>query len=181
MGPYIIKLGVMGKGVTVFAANIDARLLTLVIVCLLATGNTSHAACNIVDGKGYGDCAGVRINEGIKGQITVRSSTSQSGIIEGAAVLKGGDLHLSGISNGDITVHHGGRFVLTGVVNGTVRNLGGKVEIEGMLDRLHTTGGQVVIGGNVGSVSGTGPIGYKMGAVVGGVPVEKTVQKVGNQ
>jgi len=171
----------MGEGLTVITTNIDTKLLSLVFVCLLATGNTSHAACNIVDGKGYGDCSGVRINEGIKGHITVRSSTSQSGIIEGATVLKNGDLHLSGISNGDITVHRGGRFVLTGVVNGTVRNLGGKVEIEGMLDHLHTTGGQVIIAGNVGGVSGTGPIEYKKGAVVGGAPIEKNVQKVGNQ
>lgn len=161
--------------------TIYTKLLSLVVLCLLATGNTSHAACNIVDGKGYGNCSGVRINEGVKGHITVRSSTSQNGIIEGATVLKNRELHLSGISNGDITVHRGGRFVLTGVVNGTVRNLGGKVKIEGMLDHLHTTGGQVVIAGNVGSVSGTGPIEYKKGAVVGGVPIEKNVQKVGSQ
>ncbi|MGH8708954.1 MAG: hypothetical protein ACREVD_12960, partial [Burkholderiales bacterium] len=115
----------------------------------------------------------------IKGHLTVRSYTSESGIIKGATVVRRGELELSGISKGDITVHKGARFVLTGMVNGTVNNLGGNVEIEGVLDHLHTTGGQVVIGGTVGSVSGPGRASYKKGAVVGGVPLEKAIQKAG--
>jgi hypothetical protein len=68
-------------------------------------------------------------------------------------------------------VHEGGRLQLSGIVNGTVRNLGGSVEVEGILNHLHTTGGDVVVGGNVGSVSGEGGITFKEGAVIGGVPV----------
>ena len=157
------------------------RILAFAAVAFLGAGTPSHAACNIVDGKAYGDCAGVRINEGIKGKLTVRSYTSEGGIIEGATILKGGELDLRGISNGDITVYEGARLRLTGIVNGTVSNLGGNVEVEGMLEHLHTTGGEVVIGGSVGSVSGNGPASYKKGAVVGGVPVEKAVRRVGKQ
>lgn len=119
----------------------DLRILAFAAIGFLAAGTPGHAACNIINGKAYGDCAGVRINEGIKGHLTVRSYTSEAGIIEGATVLKGGELDLSGISNGDIAVHKGARLRLTGIVNGTVNNLGGNVEVEGTLNHLHTIGG----------------------------------------
>lgn len=79
-------------------------------------------------------------------------------------------MHLSGISNGDITVHKGGRLSLTGVVNGTVRNLGGIVEIEGTVDHLFTIGGEVTVGGVVGGVSGSGAVVFRSGSVLGGTP-----------
>jgi len=115
------------------------------------------------------------MNKGIKGRLIIRSYTAESGTIAGANVLKGGELALSGMLNGDIMVRQGGRLVLTGVVNGTVKNLGGSVEIESMLDHLYTTEGSVLIGGAVGSVSGPGPVKYEKGAVVGGVPLQKAV------
>ena len=57
-------------------------------------------------------------------------------------------------------------------MNGTVRNLGGSVEVEGILNHLHATGGEVVVGGNVSSISGEGQVTFKEGAVIGGVPVD---------
>lgn len=152
--------------------SIKQKLLFAVLSCFLANWNMTHAACNIINGKGYGDCSNVRINKGIKDRITVRSSSTQSGIIKGAVILKDGHLYLSGISNGDITVRRGGHLMLTGVVNGSVNNLGGLVEIEGMLDHLHNDGGQAIIAGSVGSVTGTGSIEYRKGAVIGGVPID---------
>jgi hypothetical protein len=157
--------------------TINLKILTLSAIILLAVGTPGYAACNVVDGKAYGDCAGVRFNDGIKGHLTVRTYISESGIIDGATVLNGGELDLSGISNGNITVHEGARLRMSGVVNGTVTNLGGNIEIEGTLDHLHTTGGEVVIGGSVGSISGSGSVSYKKGAVVGGVPFKKAVRK----
>jgi len=159
----------------------DLRILAFAVMGFLSAGTTAHAACNIVNGKAYGDCAGVRINEELKGHLTVRSYTSEAGIIEGATVLKGGSLDLSGISNGDIAVHKGARFQLTGLVNGTVNNLGGNVEVEGTANYVHIMGGQTVIGGSVGAISGTGPIKYKKGAVVGGIPVKEATRKAGKQ
>ncbi|MDX2035055.1 MAG: hypothetical protein SFX72_00265 [Isosphaeraceae bacterium] len=149
--------------------------MAFAVAASIATNAPCYASCNIIDGKVYGDCRGVRLNDGVKGRLTVRSYTAASGIIAGAKILKGGELALSGMSNGDIIVHEGGRLVLTGTVNGTVKNLGGSVEIEGMLDRLYTIGGSSLIGGTVGTVFGTGPVRYKKGAVVSGVPVEGTV------
>ena len=156
-------------------------LSAIAAVGLIELTVNAHAACNIVGGKAYGDCNGVRVIEGTKSRLTVRSYTSEAAIIRGATILRGGVLDLSGVSNGDITVHQGGRLRLTGVVNGTVKNLGGAVEVEGMLNHLHTTGGQVTIGGNVGSVSGQGTVSYKKGSLLGGVPIEKTFRKSGTQ
>ena len=156
-------------------------LCAIAAVGLIELTVKAHAACNIVGGKAYGDCNGVRIIEGTKSRLTVPSYTSEAAIIRGATILKGGVLDLSGVSNGDITVHQGGRLRLTGVVNGTVKNLGGIVEVEGMLNHLHTTGGQVTIGGNVGSVSGQGTVTYKKGSLLGGVPIEKMFRKSGAQ
>jgi hypothetical protein len=128
-------------------------------------------ACNIVGDKAYGDCSGVRVSRSTPEYLTVRSHISRTGIIAGATILKGGVLDLSGVSNGDISVHEGGRLRLRGIVNGTVRNSGGSVEVEGILNHLHTTRGHVVIGGNVRSLSGDGEVTFKEGAVIGGVPV----------
>jgi len=143
----------------------------LVILGLLGPSASVQGACNIVGARAYGDCSGVRVSRSTPQYLTVRSYISQTGIIGGATILKGGVLDLSGVSNGDIFVHEGGRLQLSGIVNGTVRNLGGSVEVEGILNHLHTTGGDVVVGGNVGSVSGEGGITFKEGAVIGGVPV----------
>lgn len=153
--------------------------LFLLAIGVVAVIEPVHSACNIVGGKAYGDCAGVRITEGTKGYLTVRSHVSESAIIDGATVLKGGTLNLRGISNGDIIVHRGARLRVTGVVNGAIKNHGGNVEIEGAADTVQTTGGRITIGGIVGSVSGGGPITYTKGAVIRGVPVEKTTRTTG--
>lgn len=148
---------------------------------MLSVRGSAEAACNVVDGNAYGDCAGVRVIEGTKGHLTIRSDRSESAIINGATILRGGTLHLSGVSNGDILVHRGASLRLTGVVNGTIKNEGGTVEVEGLASRVQTIGGNVVIGGNVGSVSGEGTVTYKRGAFIGGVPVEKTVRTTGKR
>lgn len=151
------------------------------VYAMLSVLGPAEAACNVVDGKAYGDCAGVRVVEGTNGHLTIRSDRSESAIIDGATILRGGTLHLSGVSNGDILVHRGASLRLTGVVNGTIKNEGGTVEVEGLASRVHTNGGNVVIGGNVGSVSGEGTVTYKRGALIGGVPVEKTVRTKGKR
>jgi hypothetical protein len=146
-------------------------LCALVVFGVLGPSALVQGACNIVGDMAYGDCSGVRVSRSTPEYLTVRSYISQTGIIGGATILKGGVLDLRGVSNGDISVYEGGRLRLSGIVNGTVRNLGGSVEVEGILNHLHTTGGDVVVGGNVGSVSGEGEVIFKEGAVIGGVPV----------
>jgi hypothetical protein len=134
------------------------KFITLPLLAyLLLPLQSAQAACNIVDGKAYGDCAGVTVRNGEKSPLNVRSSVFESSIVEGATVHPGGSLHLSGISNGDIVVKRGGRLLVTGVVNGAIRNNGGFVEIEGIVDHLSSDGGTATIGGQVGSFSGAGP------------------------
>lgn len=174
-------LGVIANGILLMRLTTYRQVLFgIAAVGLFQLTVYAHAACNIVGGKAYGDCDGVRVIEGTKGRLTVRSYTAEASIIRGATILRGGALDLSGVSNGDITVHQGGRLRLTGVINGTVENLGGTVEVEGMLNHLHTTGGQVTIGGSVGSVSGQGTVSYKKGSLLGGVPIEKAFRKGGS-
>ena len=148
------------------------RILVPLLIFLLSVADT-YAACNIIDGRGYGDCAGVNIRSGPQKALEVRGHIAESAIVEGATVYAGGSLNLSGISNGDILVHRGAQFTLTGVVNGAIRNEGGSIRIEGIVHRLESNGGNVVVGGNVGSVSGSGPITFKIGSVLGGIPLEQ--------
>jgi hypothetical protein len=150
--------------------------VALLLILAMQHAEIASAACNIVDGKAYGDCGNVRINTASKKALKVRGQAAESAIIEGATVFPGGSLSLSGISNGDIIVNKGGTLYVSGVVNGTVKNLGGAVEIEGSVQEVQTNGGRVVIGGTVGTVNGSGPVTYKKGAVVGGVPTTKTTR-----
>lgn len=64
----------------------------------------SSAACDIVNGKAYGDCQNVTVRQGAKPSLNVRSYVTESDIVAGATVHSGGSLHLSGISTGDILV-----------------------------------------------------------------------------
>lgn len=131
----------------------------------------ASAACNIVDGKAYGDCRNVTVTHGTKPALNVGSTVTESAIVSGATVHPGGTLHLAGISNGDIVVRRGGQLTVTGVVNGTVRNEGGSVTIEGMVNHLASNGGIATIDGSVGSFSGAGPAVFMKGSVLAGTPL----------
>lgn len=139
------------------------------VVSLLPT--LAVAACNIVDGKAYGDCRNVTVTHGAKPALNLRSTIAESAIVSGATVHPGGALYLSGISNGDIVVRRGGQLTVTGVVNGTVRNEGGSVSIEGMVKHLASNGGVAMIEGSVGSFSGVGPAVFMKGSVLAGTPL----------
>lgn len=148
------------------------RLLLVLAACILPAAHM-HAACNIIDGKGYGDCDGVNIRSDSKRSLEVRGQVSESAVVEGATVHAGGSLNLSGISNGDISVRRGGQLTVTGVVNGAIRNDGGSVIIEGIVQRLESNGGSALVGGNLGFVSGSGPVTFKTGSVLAGIPLEQ--------
>jgi hypothetical protein len=110
------------------------------------------------------------INRDSKGYLSVTNSVFESGVISGATVRRGGVLQLSGVSNGNIAVEKGGTLTVTGVVNGDIINKGGHVVVEGSAHLIKTTGGTVEIGGIVDRVAGNGPIKYRKGAVIGGIP-----------
>lgn len=148
-----------------------SRILICTLIVLYLLPVYSYAACNIVNGKAYGDCAGVTLNTGSKGIIKVSSNKTESGIIEGANLLEGGSLYLSGTCNGDITVNKNGKLVVTGIVNGTVKNNGGIIEIEGEVFSVVANAGKTTISGIVLYVRGRSKIVYKSGAVIGGKPM----------
>ena len=75
-------------------------------------------------------------------------------------------------ANGDILVKKGGHLSVTGVVNAAVRNEGGVVEIEGSVSQLISNGGRAVVDGQVGNVSGSGPVTFNKGSVLQGAPLK---------
>lgn len=144
----------------------------LLSCALFCAHSLAHSACNIVNGKTYGDCAGVTINEAPSKFSIVSSYTSESGIISGARVENDGTFYLSGISNGNISVDSGGKLYVTGIVNGSVTNNGGLVEIEGDVSHVVANSGTTTISGIAGGVTGKGTVIYQKGAVINGRPVE---------
>ncbi|VAW81944.1 hypothetical protein MNBD_GAMMA12-1962 [hydrothermal vent metagenome] len=158
------------------------RIFEITIFFFLLVPIYGQAACSIVNGTTYGNCGGVGVGVGagagfgfgLKGIMTITRSKSESGNIAGAKVLSGGALFFSGVSMGDIVVTKGGRLVVTGVVNGAVRNNGGAVSIRGVVNTLVVNGGKTVIYGTVSSASGAGEVFYKEGSVVGYSTVKKS-------
>ena len=154
----------------------DQIRTSLLLGLFLITPLPSWSACNIVNGKAYGNCENVQVNQGVRPALRIRNHVMESGIVSGATVYADGSLNFSGIANGDITVNRGGRLSVTGVVNATVRNNGGFVEIEGIIDRLISNGGNAVVSGQVGSFSGKGPVIFEKGAILHGTPIEKRIR-----
>ena len=142
----------------------------LFIVATIVVSMPAYSACNIVNGVAYGDCSSVNVSSASKGILRVTSYFSESGIIAGANISKGGYLNLSGISNGNISVSKGGRLVVSGIVNGVVSNSGGSVKIEGTVTSVIANSGLTTIAGIVSHVDGKGKIKYKTGAVINGKP-----------
>ena len=85
------------------------RALQLLVIAMIPIGLTSAtaqespfqlAACNILNGKMYGDCAGVNVN--IIDQpknVEIRSLKYESGIVGHAVVLQGGHLYITGTAS----------------------------------------------------------------------------------
>ena len=69
---------------TTIGAAMKRTLATAFLILLPAT--PAWAACNIINGKTYGDCSSVTVNTGRTPAIVVTDYHSVSGIIEGATV-----------------------------------------------------------------------------------------------
>ncbi len=145
---------------------------SLLCLAFLCVHISAYSACNIINGKAYGDCAGVTINTAPEKIAVVSSYSSEPGIITGARIKNSGTLYLSGISNGNVSVDNGGKLYVTGIVNGSVTNNGGVVEIEGDVSLVIANAGTTTISGIADSVTGKGKVIYEKGAVIGGNPVE---------
>ena len=130
---------------------------------------SAHAACNIVDGKAYGDCSNVTINRGTSPRITVDGYRSAAGVIAGARVVSGGSFYLSGIAEGPIIVERGGRVSISGIA-GVVR-LAGMGSVSGKARHVILEGGHLDVDGQIGSVSGRGTARFAPGSILGGRPL----------
>lgn len=137
---------------------------------LLLAAAPADAACNIIDGKAYGDCAGVTVKTGSEPFREVAGYASISGISEGARVLLGGSLSASGISD-RIIVEKGGRADVGGQVGSL--QVAGSATITGMVDSvILVEGGEITLEGMAGRISGQGEAHLAAGSVVGGFPLE---------
>ena len=124
--------------------------------------------CNVINGQTYGDCTAISVNTTPRAHLVVTSAVTETAMISGALVKRGGYLKLSGMSTGDITVEAGAILEVNGTVNGTITNNGGTVRINGTTRLVQMNGGLLSVSGIVDSVKGRGNITYQKGAVVGG-------------
>ena len=144
------------------------RFLGAALVCFFSSTSMNAATCNIVDGKGYGDCSNVTINNSNSGNISVRSYKQISGIYETVIVYKGGHLSFSGIAS-LVRIQPGGKADISGIASVVVNN-GGELSITGQVDSLVANKGSTEIEGIVDGISGSGKIVRRHGSVISGVP-----------
>lgn len=145
---------------------------TIIVIITAWSASAFAGTCNVVNGKTYGVCKEVNVNTGQKGKLVIATSVTESGMIAGAVVKRGGSLKLSGMSVGDITIETGGSLEVSGTVNGSITNNGGKVQINGTARSVRMNSGSLEISGMVDSLSGSGTITFQKGAVIGGKPVQ---------
>ncbi|EDQ04483.1 hypothetical protein DSM14862_02118 [Sulfitobacter indolifex] len=144
-------------------------ILSLMSV-LLATSATT--ACNIVNGRAHGDCAGVTVNIGRTAYQVVNSFSLLSGVSEGAQVLSGGSLRVSGLAD-HVVVERGGTAYVSGIVKRL--EVSGAANISGQVTSIFLRdGGRVAIEGIVGDILGDGTAVLEAGSVIGGHLTEVT-------
>lgn len=143
-----------------------------VLACIM-WAPSAQAACNIVNGVAYGDCAGVTVNTGREPFRTIDNHGTLSGISAGAHVLDGGTLSVSGTAD-HVIVDAGGSALITGVV--TRLEVSGVANVSGQVNTLVLSdGGQVTIEGIVGVIFGLGHATLIEGSVVSGRPTPATI------
>lgn len=147
-------------------------VLTSLLSAWLATN--ASAACNIVNGVAYGDCAGVTVNNGRATFEVVNSYRSLSGISEGAQVLSGGSVSVSGVAD-RVIVERGRTASVSGIVqrlevSGTA-HVSGQVNFILLRDR-----GRVTVEGIVSGISGNGFALLEAGSVIAGRPTDAALE-----
>ena len=141
------------------------RISCIILATVIAA--PASASCNIVNGEDYGDCAGVTINRGSDAFREVSGNSSISGISDGARVVRGGRLSVSGIAQ-RVIVEDGAHAEIKGTAN--LVEVAGTAVISGSVAEIKLSGGEVNISGVVGYVSGKGIIHARSGSVIEGVP-----------
>lgn len=136
----------------------------------------AEAACNIVNGKTYGDCSGVTVNLGRDAFQDVKNYSSITGLSAGARVLSGGVLSVSGMAD-RIIIEEGGRADISGMVGSLI--VSGAATVSGTVtSAVLSGGGKITIEGVVGSISGVGEAHIREGSVIAGQPMEKNEVRI---
>ncbi len=146
-----------------------APVAALVVTVLGSGAAYADSTCNVVNGKTYGNCTGVKVSTVSKGPLTVRDQQTERGIIAGATVHANAHFTMSGISNGDIRVLSGGELTVTGIVNGSIINEGGTVVVLGTAEHLDARRGKNSVSGVVRRITASERVDIRPGAVVDGV------------
>lgn len=145
-------------------------VLTSLLSASLAT--SAFAACNIVNGVAYGDCAGVTVNNGRAAFEVVDSYRSLPGISDGAQVLAGGSV--SGVAD-RVIVEKGGTASVSGIVQRL--EVSGTAHVSGKVDFiLLRDGGSVTVEGIVSGISGNGFALLEAGSIIAGRPTDATLE-----
>ena len=147
--------------------------LFLFFVSLLLSFSLS-AACNIYNGKKYGDCSNVNVNINASSNeiLIVSDYKLVSNIINGAIVKKNAQLILTGISNKKIFVEKGGVLEVSGIVNGDIENRG-FINISGQVNGNINNYGEAVIEGIIEGQFYNQPLASVTaisGAIISGIP-----------
>jgi hypothetical protein len=144
----------------------------LLFLFLMSFATSVFAACNIVNGVAYGDCAGVSVNTGRTSFQVVDTYRNLSGISEGAQVLSGGSLVVSGTAQ-RVIVEQDGMAQISGIVQQV--EVSGTVQVSGQVGTiLLSDGGRAIVQGIVGQILGNGTALLEAGSVIAGHPTVTT-------
>ena len=142
---------------------------SILILIFLIYPYIAYSACNIVNGKKYGNCnhVTVTINKSNPESLIISSYKNISGITKDIQILSGGDAHVSGISGGNIIIEKGGRLTFSGSAN-SITNNGGVLIHTGVANSIFVKSGITKISGVVTLLYGEGEVQIESGSVVNG-------------
>ena len=147
------------------------KLFAIVVLGLL-WANHLYAACAVVNGKKYGDCRGVTVNEIPKNYTPKILKGNFSGLTNGDAKVNN-SATLNGTVSGDITINSGARLTVRGRVGGNIENYG-RLFLTGMVDGVIVNLGnssatlEGIVGGNIFGKN----FNKKPGSIISGIPTE---------
>jgi hypothetical protein len=144
----------------------------LLFLFSVSFATSGFAACNILNGVAYGDCAGVSVNTGRTSFQVVDTYRTLSGISEGAQVLSGGSLMVSGTAQ-RVIVEQGGMAQVSGIVQQV--EVSGTAQVSGQVGTiLLRDGGRAIVQGIAGQILGNGTALLEAGSVVASRPTITT-------
>ena len=149
-------------------------LFLLILLSSVSFATSGFAACNIMNGVAYGDCANVTVNTGRTSFQVVDTYRALTGISEGAQVRTGGSLEVFGTAQ-RVIVERGGMASISGTVQQV--EVRGTVQVSGQVGTiLLRNGGRAIVEGIVGQILGDGTALLEAGSIIASRPTTTTHQ-----